>query len=285
MKLFPLVTVYYIGDNKKIIFYIEETNMELKTNKENMGWGILLICFGSAVMLDLYTNFSDWFKVGIFLIGGLVTLAIYLSNREQWLILISAYILLALSAIAALALWDFLEGDVMGSFVLAIIAAPFFAVYFKNKNNWWAMIPGLILSAIAVLLLLTSMNVIDEFLFAPYFLFSIGVTFLVVYFNDRKNWWALIPAYTMIMVGFLVAFLETGILTDMLIPAFVLFSIAIPFFIVYFKNRENWWALIPGGILGTIASGFLLSEPIGKFLTPVVLIVIGFILIFRQNRK
>ncbi len=257
--------------------------MELNTNKENMGWGILLICFGSAVMLDLYTTFSDWYKVGIFLIGGLVTLAIYLSNKEQWLISISAYIMLALSAISALALWDFLDGDVMGSFVLAIIALPFFVVYSKNKENWWAIIPGLILAAISVLLLLTSFKIIDEFLFAPYFLFSIGVTFLAVYFIDRKNWWALIPAYTMIMVGFLVAFLEIGILSDLLVPAFVLYSIAIPFFFVYFRNRENWWALIPGGILGTIGSGFLLSEPIGKFLIPVVLIVIGIILIFRKN--
>ena len=58
--------------------------MELKTNRENMGWGILLICFGSAVMLDLYTNFSDWYKVGIFLVGGLAALSIYLSNKDQW---------------------------------------------------------------------------------------------------------------------------------------------------------------------------------------------------------
>ena len=28
--------------------------MQINTNKQNMGWGILLICFGISIMTDMY---------------------------------------------------------------------------------------------------------------------------------------------------------------------------------------------------------------------------------------
>jgi hypothetical protein len=34
---------------------------------------------------------------------------------------------------------------------------------------------------------------------------------------------------------------------------------ALPFWVVYMRSRENWWALIPGGVLGTLAVATLLT--------------------------
>src|SRR5690606_41960036 len=42
-----------------------------------------------------------------------------------------------------------------------------------------------------------------------------------------------------------------------IVGAYVMFAIALPFLYVYLRNRENWWALIPGGIMLTIGVGLL----------------------------
>jgi hypothetical protein len=34
--------------------------------------------------------------------------------------------------------------------------------------------------------------------------------------------------------------------------AVFLFAIALPFFIVYFRSSENWWAIIPAGVMTTL---------------------------------
>ena len=44
-----------------------------------------------------------------------------------------------------------------------------------------------------------------------------------------------------------------------MIGAFVMFVIAIPFFVVYFWSSQNWWALIPAGGMATIGVVVLLS--------------------------
>ena len=259
--------------------------METTTNKQNMGWGILLICAGISAMLDLYTVVSEWYTIGVFFLGGLIVLALFLADRSDWVLLIPAYIMLAIASIGAVALWDFLAGDIMGAFVLAVIAAPFAAVYLRNKANWWALIPAFVLFAIALMLLLTSLNVLNDAMIAPFVLFSIAVPFLVVYFNNKEHWWALIPAYTMIVIGIMVGLIDTGVLGDLMIPAYINLAIAIPFFVVYFRNKKHWWALIPGVITGLIGLGFLLSEPVGQFLSPVAMIGAGLWVLFRQQRK
>lgn len=265
---------------------MEEYLMESKVNKQNLGWGILLICFGISALLDIYTGVSEWYKFGIFFLGGLVALAIFFADRSDWALLIPAYVMIAIAAIGAMAVLDLLDGDIMGSFVLVLVAAPFLAVYLRNREHWWALIPSFILFAIALMLLLTTLNVLGDDLIAPFILYAIAIPFLVVYFRNKKeNWWALIPAYAMIVIGTMVGLIETRILGDMLIPAYIMLAIALPFFVVYFRNRENWWALIPGGIMAFIGLGFLLSEPVGRFFVPAALIVTGLWVLLRQGKK
>lgn len=259
--------------------------METNTNKQNMGWGILLICFGVATMTEMYTGLSDWLNIGVFFLGGLITLALFLSDRSDWLLLLASYIMLAVAVLGAVAFWGVLDGDLIGSFALLLIGAPFLAVYLRNKENWWAIIPAYILLAISLMLLLTSINFFNDKLIAPFVLFSIAIPFLVVYFKNQEHWWALIPAYVMVVVGIMVGLIEYNIFPDLLIPSYINFAIALPFFVVYFRNKKNWWALIPGGILGLISLGFLLSIPAGRFLAPVVMIAVGIWLVLRQTKK
>jgi hypothetical protein len=137
-----------------------------------------------------------------------------------------------------------------------------------------------------------------------------GIAFLTVFITDRQHWWALIPGCTLVGVS-ITLFLEffwpeVGSVASGLI---ILGSIGLAFLIIYLLNWENWWALIPAGVLLTLAvvavfdeiypqmdtgSVFfvglgltfaalaLLPNPIGQmrwaFIPAVILIVIGIVM-------
>jgi hypothetical protein len=107
-----------------------------------------------------------------------------------------------------------------------------------------------------VLLLLQNLNILTvgwEGIWAILFTLG-GLTFVAVYLSDRENWWALIPGFTLLGIGGLIGW-------EMIAPntsdkwggAFFLGAIALAFWIIYLTRRENWWALIPGGVLLTLA--------------------------------
>ena len=51
--------------------------MESKANKQNMGWGVVLITFGLVAMMDVFTGVTEWVKVGILAAGGLLLLVLF----------------------------------------------------------------------------------------------------------------------------------------------------------------------------------------------------------------
>jgi hypothetical protein len=81
-----------------------------------------------------------------------------------------------------------------------------------------------------------------------------GGTFLYIYLIDRTQWWALIPGLTLLGIGEIIA-VDTFLpqYEEILgAPVFMGF-ISLSFWIIYLTNRENWWAVIPGGVLLSIA--------------------------------
>jgi hypothetical protein len=87
-------------------------------------------------------------------------------------------------------------------------------------------------------------------------LFGLGSLFFLSFFiQNRMNWWALIPGLTLLSVTLLFAL-------DSAFPTFdeswggsiVLGGIGLSFFLIYLVDRANWWALIPGGVLLTLAA-------------------------------
>jgi hypothetical protein len=247
-----------------------------------MGWGVMLVVFGIAALLDMYWTVTDWWTVGLFAAGGLVILVIFLVDRAEWQLLIPAYILLAVAAIAGIAIGGFLEGDVLGATVLGLVALPFFAVFLVNRENWWALIPGWVLFSIGAMILLIGFGVLEGGIIPLYVLSSIGLPFLVVFLVNRENWWALIPAYVMFAIGLMVALIDARVLDDLAIPAYVMFSVAIPFFVVFLSNRSQRWALIPGGITGLMGLAFFAGTDLAKYVIPAVLIIAGAWVLLRS---
>jgi len=200
-------------------------------------WGAILIVLGLAALLNQFFpfpfNFGGFFWALFFAGGGALLFTLYLGNREQWWLLNPAYAFECIAAIVLMATLN-INGDLIGIFVMLAIATPFYYVYLRNRANWWALIPAYVMTAVAGVIFVSNSPLIE---LLPY-----DVT-----------------------------------------PVYVMFAIALPFYVVYFRNRANWWALIPAGIMTMIGIG-LLGQGITYFV-PVVLIAIGVLLLLTQMRQ
>jgi hypothetical protein len=81
-----------------------------------------------------------------------------------------------------------------------------------------------------------------------------AVVFLWIYFTKGDQWWAIIPGLT--LLGLTLIFVEDYF--DIL-PGYdwggsiFLGCIGLAFWLIYLKNPIQWWAIIPGGVLITLA--------------------------------
>jgi hypothetical protein len=166
--------------------------------------------------------------------------------------------------------------------VLTAIALPFLVVFLRNRSQWWALIPFYVLIVIGIMIGLVEWHIMPDVFVATYVLTVIALPFLVVFLRNRGNWWALIPAYVLLVIGVMIALVELRVLSDLLIPAYVLLAIALPFFVVFARNPKNWWSLIPGGILAFIGFSFLLATAAVQVVGAAALIVAGVVILVLQ---
>jgi hypothetical protein len=141
-----------------------------------------------------------------------------------------------------------MEGAAIGGLVLAAVAIPFWVAFLVSpKQNWWALIPGWIMTAITVIVFFA--DSVQGELIGTFVLLAVALPFLVVYITDRSRWWALIPGGIVGVVAFIP--LLTLIGNEDWVGPIIVFFLALPFFVVYFVSPKNWWALIPAGSLLT----------------------------------
>lgn len=115
---------------------------------------------------------------------------------------------------------------------------------------------GVLLIAAGVLFLLQSLGVIRvTVLLWPILLGIASLAFLYVFLSaPQTNWWAAIPGFVLLGIAVTAALSEIApAVGEVLSGPLVLGSIALPFWLVYVVNREHWWAVIPGGVLLTLA--------------------------------
>jgi hypothetical protein len=169
--------------------------------------------------------------------------------------------------------------------LLAACGLGAFGLYLSDRTDWSMLLPAYVLWAIAFLIALVTLNILQDEAVASYVLLAIALPFLAVFYRDRAQWWALIPAYVLLVVAVMVGLIGLGVLDDLLVPAYVLFAIAIPFFVVYARNRKQWWALIPGGILAIVGLSFLIAEAAVEYIGALVLVLIGAGILLRAFRR
>ncbi|HKY55230.1 MAG TPA: hypothetical protein VJM08_13025 [Anaerolineales bacterium] len=87
-----------------------------------------------------------------------------------------------------------------------------------------------------------------------------GALFLYMLFNDRENWWAAFPAFTLFGLA------AQSFLPDSLeaFDGLVFFAgISLAFWWVYFTDTTRWWAIIPGGVLLTLGATSAVDNLVG----------------------
>jgi hypothetical protein len=93
-----------------------------------------------------------------------------------------------------------------------------------------------------------------------------GLIFISVYLNDRRHWWGLIPGFTLLGVAATVSVSNFfPRLDDIFGGLFVLGGIGMAFVVVYLADRRNWWAVIPAGVMLTLAAISVLDQLLGGF--------------------
>ena len=123
--------------------------------------------------------------------------------------------------------------------VLTVGGLGVYAVYATDRTEKWLLIISYAMLAVAGLVTLLTLGILDDPYIATYVLFAIGLPFLVAYLFNRANWGLLIPAYVLLVIGVFVPLEDLGVLDDNLTVTYILFAIAIPFFVVFIRNSKN----------------------------------------------
>jgi hypothetical protein len=166
--------------------------------------------------------------------------------------------------------------------VLTAAGLGIYGFYATDRTEKWMLYVSYGFLAIALMVALITLNVLRDEAVAVYVLLAIALPFALAFLRDNRLWGLLIPAYVLLAVSLMVGLIGLNVLDDLLIPAYVMFAIALPFFSVYLRNNQNWWALIPGGIMAFIGLSFLIADASVRFIVPVGLILVGGWLVLRQ---
>jgi hypothetical protein len=245
----------------------------MNVNKSGLFWGILLIGAG-VLALAQQMGYIDQLSEGVWmwifaLISLLAFLSYALSGWKHWGWLFPAGVFGGLAVTVVLATNN-VDSAAVGSPLFFGLLIPFAAAYLTDRSrNWWALIPG------GVMLFLALTTLLVDFAGGEWvgslFLFLIGLSFLVVYLNNRTRTWALLVAYIMGVLGIAPA-MASGGETAAYYGSVFLFAVALPFFLLYFRSAMNWWAIIPAGALTVISiiaalaiAGYIRNESQGGY--------------------
>jgi hypothetical protein len=92
---------------------------------------------------------------------------------------------------------------------------------------------------------------------------AIGLAFLALLLGG--HWWGVFPGFTLLALG-IVIFLPDGI--DDLGGLIFLGGIGLSFWAAYITSpQERWWALIPAGVMTTLAGMTVAADRFGEFQT------------------
>ena len=245
--------------------------------------GLLLIAVGIILLLAQLEMISLtgplWGGV-VLLAGSSVFLALWLGNPSEWWPLIPGGIMAGWGA-------GTLCGALgLASWVVTLLGfggtvAPFLYILFRlgASEAWWALIPAGVIGAWGAGAVLSDVGLHEAVVPLVGFVGS-AVPFLLIFAMDRqKNWWALIPAAVMGLMGVVVTLGE--VVGEEWTATFIMLGIALAFFVVSAINRSNRWALIPAVVLTIVGVGVGPLASALHLIWPLLVIALGAFFLLR----
>jgi hypothetical protein len=269
----------------------------MKVSKSSLFWGILLIGFGLfALMQTLGYEVPQQPIIWAYIFGGISLLSLifyFVDGFRAWGWLFPAGIFGALSFMMVM-VSNNVDNAAMVAPLFLGIGLPFVVAFFIDRaNNWWALIPAGIMLFLGLLMLVVD-TANDEWI-GTWLLFTISLSFFVVYLTNRSTrTWALLVAYIMFVVSLAPAMSVVDGDLAAYFGSVLLFAIALPFFVVYFSSRDNWWAIIPAGVLTTVAviatlgiSGWIHDKESGGYSNAILMggLAVTFAIVWLRHAK
>jgi hypothetical protein len=196
---------------------------------------VVLILIGALLLIGQFVELGAWVWVAILGAGGLCALGLFLADRSDELMLVAAYALLAVAGLIAFATWGILQDEVIALYVLFAIALPFLGVYLRNRAQWWWLIPAYALIAVGGVVILGELVSVSDNLITAYVMFAIAIPFYFVFLRNRRQWWFLIPAGIMSIIGLAFLISESAFA---IIGAVVLIGLGVWLLLRAFARKE-----------------------------------------------
>lgn len=204
----------------------------------------------------------------------------WITSRVLWgILLIAGGIIFLLDNLGIIAISTY-----FWAFLFAVGSLGFLSVFVADRQNWWALIPGIILLAIGTIIFLgEAFPVVAEQWGGSIVLGGIGLSFILVYLVNQENWWAIIPAGVMITLAIVAGLNE--VLTGFDTGGIFFLGLGLTFALIAIlptSHGQMKWAFIPAGVL--ILMGLLILAAFTQlinYIWPVVLILAGLYLVFR----
>jgi hypothetical protein len=152
-----------------------------------------------------------------------------------------------------------------------VAGAAFFLTYFLGGIKKWGWLFPALICAVMGWNSLRSGHTMDLFNLDWPMLAVLSIPFYVGFIVNRKRWGLLIPAYLLsatALINFSNEMVSNTIRSssvERVIPVVLLSGVmpmlllALPFFVVYFWSKKNWWGLIPAGFLTSLSLVVVLS--------------------------
>jgi hypothetical protein len=125
---------------------------------------------------------------------------------------------------------------------------------------------GVLLLTVGILSLLQNLNILvgaTGLIWASVFGVS-GIGFIYAYLANRDRWWPVIPGFCLLGIAFLIGISELAPKYEDIVGAPALFiAMSMCFWLIYFHRQEQWWAIIPAGVMLSLA-GFISLDAIFK---------------------
>ena len=178
-------------------------------------------------------------------------------------------------------------GDLFWGMLLALAGVFFCSIFFQNRANWWALIPGFSLFSVAIVVILGRLTPEFVDLWGGFIVLAgIGISFLLIHFIEREMWWSIIPAGVMLTLAVVIAL---GELTPNLETSGVFFLGMGATFgalaVTSTPDGQMKWAWIPAAILTVMGILMVTAfENLLVYLWPAALILGGGYLIWRTMR-
>ncbi len=196
------------------------------------------------------------------------------SNPNRW-----AYLLVA-GGLVLLALqlgWMSWFSDWLWALLFLGGGAAFSYRYWRNRRDWWALIPGAALTAIGVTIVAGEAG-------GAYFLGVLGIGFALVYLTGHERWWAIVPAGILITLA-LVAWIDVR--APRLDTAWLFFlGVAATFGLLYLLPASQGgqrWAVYPALAALVVLAIVLLTGAVSGVVVPIALILVGLYLLTRRG--